>query len=48
MDIETVFNHGALCRKLAAEGGNPITDASYILILLKIFRESGVFAMEIS
>ena len=29
------------------EGGNPITDASYILILVKICRESGVFPMEI-
>ena len=47
MDIETVFNHGALCRKLAAEGGNLITDPSYILILVKIFRESRVFPMEI-
>ena len=46
-DIETVFNHGALCRELATEGGNPITDASYILILVKIFRDRGVFAMEI-
>ena len=46
-DIETVFNHGALCRELAAEGGNPITDPSYVLILVKIFRDSGVFQMEI-
>ena len=30
-DIKTVFNHGALCCELAAEGGNPITNASYIL-----------------
>ena len=46
-NIETVYNHGALCWELAAEGGNPITDASYVLILVKIFRESGVFPMEI-
>ena len=36
-DIKTVFNHGTLCRELAAEGGNPITDASYVLILVKFF-----------
>ena len=47
MDIQTVFNHGALCRELAAKGGNPITDAGYVLILVKIFQESGVFQMEI-
>ena len=46
-EIKTVFNDGALCRELDAEGGNPITDASYVLILVKIFRESGVFPMEI-
>jgi hypothetical protein len=46
-DIETVFNHGDLCREIAEEGGNPISDASYVLILIKIFRESGVFPMEI-
>ena len=47
MDIKTVFKHGALCRKLAAEGGNPIMGASYVLILVKIFQESVVFPMEI-
>ena len=36
-DIKTVFNHGQLCRELAADGGNPITDASYVIILVKIF-----------
>jgi hypothetical protein len=46
-DIETVFNHGDLCREIAEEGGNPISDTSYVLILIKIFRESGVFPMEI-
>ena len=46
-DIKTVFNHGAFCRELAQEGGNSITNASYVLILVKIFRESGVFPMEI-
>ena len=24
-NIKTIFNHGALCQELAAEGGNPIT-----------------------
>ena len=46
-DIETVFNHSTLCQELVAEGGNPITNASYVLILVKVFRKSGVFPMEI-
>jgi hypothetical protein len=46
-DIEHVFSHGTLCREIAIEGGNPITDASHVLILVKIFRESGVFPIEI-
>ena len=46
-DIKHVFNHGALCREIATEGGNPISDTSYVLILVKIFRASGVFPLEI-
>ena len=42
-----MFNHGALYQEPAVEGGNPITNASYVLILVKIFQESGVFPMEI-
>ena len=43
-----MFNHGALCHELTTKGSNPIiTDTSYILILVKNCRESGVFPIEI-
>jgi hypothetical protein len=40
--IETVFANGTECHKFAAEGQDPISDATYIRILLKVFRASGV------
>lgn len=42
-----MFNHGTLCREIATEGGDPISDTRYILILVKIFRDSGVFPVKI-
>jgi hypothetical protein len=40
--IETVFANGGKCRQLAVDGGDPISDASYTRILVKIFKASGV------
>ena len=36
-NIELVFSNGKLCRELAEEGGNPISDGAYIRMLLKVF-----------
>ena len=46
-NIELVFSNGKLCRELAEEGGNPISDGAYIRMLLKVFRQSSVFNTKI-
>ena len=40
--IATVFINGNRCRRFAEEGGDPISDHTYIRTLVKIFRGSGV------
>jgi hypothetical protein len=40
--IEDVFNKGLACRRFADEGGDPISDAAYVRILVDIFDMSGV------
>jgi hypothetical protein len=40
--IEDVFTHANRCRRFAAEGGDPITDAAYTRILAETFTSSGV------
>jgi hypothetical protein len=40
--IETVFDNGAFCRDFAAEGNDPISDATYTRILVEIFAQAGV------
>lgn len=40
--ITGVFINGNRCRKLAAEGGDPISDRTYTRALVTIFRNSGV------
>jgi len=40
--IESVFTNGTFCRNFANEGNNPISDETYVLILVDIFEASGV------
>jgi hypothetical protein len=40
--IEYVFTNGDDCRQFAIDGGNSITDASYMQILLNTFKQSVV------
>jgi hypothetical protein len=40
--IESVFVNGNFCRELAKEGGDPISDTMYVVMLAKTFKESGV------
>jgi hypothetical protein len=40
--IETVFTNGNRCRQFAIAGQDPISDITYIGILVDIFRDSGV------
>jgi hypothetical protein len=42
-DLEHVFARAHKCRCFAASGRDPISDPAYILILLEVFTESGVF-----
>ena len=45
--IETVFNRGKVCRDFAELGEDPITDASYMRALIKVFTKSGVFGVAV-
>jgi hypothetical protein len=40
--IDTVFINGTACREFAEEGGEPITDQTYLRVLVATFRKSGV------
>jgi hypothetical protein len=40
--IDTVFINGTACREFAVEGGDPITDKTYIRALVTIFHNCGV------
>ena len=40
--IEHVFENGIFCREFATEGEDPISDATYMRILVGIFEQSGV------
>ena len=40
--IEDVFARGALCRDIAEEGEDPISDTNYVLYLVQTFDKSGV------
>jgi hypothetical protein len=46
-NIVEVFTRGALCRRFAAQGDEPIPDSKYMRILLQIFTNSGVFGRDI-
>jgi hypothetical protein len=42
-NLELVFARAHKCRCFAISGGDPISDPTYIRILLEVFTESGVF-----
>jgi hypothetical protein len=46
--IETVFANGTNCRKFAVGGNDPISDAVYVRVLVKISINSGVLERAVS
>lgn len=45
--IITVFTNGKRCRKFAADGQEPIPDKAYVRLIVDVFKQSGVFKLEV-